>query len=221
MKGNFHVRFLGGKRRSNPPDPADKSPDDYVSVGDFYKVYGYACLYAALNNAPITDLTITFIESRYPKDLIKHLMEVRGYQVDEKYDGIYIVSGDIMPIQIINSKKLSADDNIWLRDLNNELDIPSIKKITAEIERQGIAPKLRAYIYAILQANQLKRQEALEMSDETLTFIKFFEEAGLTDKWEARGEARGKQLGEIQVLELMKQGYTAEQIEAKLSIKAE
>jgi len=24
-----------------------KSPDDYVSVDDFYKVYGYACLYSS------------------------------------------------------------------------------------------------------------------------------------------------------------------------------
>jgi hypothetical protein len=162
----------------------------YVSVEDFYKVYGYACLYAALYKVKITDVTITFIESRYPRELIKHLEEVRGYRVEEKWDGIYIVSGDIMPIQIINSKALSAGDNMWLRDLSNELDIASIKKVIAEIDQQGIAPQLGAYIYAVYQANQFGIQEALQMSDVALTLDKIFEDAGLTAKWEAKGSEK-------------------------------
>jgi hypothetical protein len=28
MRGNSHVRFLGGKRRGNPPDPADDGKDE-------------------------------------------------------------------------------------------------------------------------------------------------------------------------------------------------
>jgi len=59
-----------------------KSPDDYVSVDDFYKVYGYACLYSALNKVDIKDLTLTFVESHYPRELLKHLQEIRGYTAD-------------------------------------------------------------------------------------------------------------------------------------------
>jgi len=70
-----------------------KSPLDYVSVDDFYKVYGYACFYMALNKVDIKDLTLTFVESRYPRELLAHLREVRGYIVEEKMPGIYIVSG--------------------------------------------------------------------------------------------------------------------------------
>ncbi|MDR2701399.1 MAG: hypothetical protein LBB72_03100, partial [Spirochaetaceae bacterium] len=58
-----------------------KSPDDYVSVGDFYKVYAYACLYASFNKAPITSLTVSFVESHYPKKLLHHLKNDRGYKV--------------------------------------------------------------------------------------------------------------------------------------------
>ena len=50
-----------------------KSPDHYVSVEDFYKVYGYACLYASLEKVPVTNLTISFVESHYPNYLIEHL----------------------------------------------------------------------------------------------------------------------------------------------------
>jgi hypothetical protein len=41
-----------------------KSPEDYFSVYDFYKTFGYACLYAALNKTVMIDLTITMTEGR-------------------------------------------------------------------------------------------------------------------------------------------------------------
>jgi hypothetical protein len=37
-----------------------KSPGSHVSVTGFYKVYGYACLYASLNGVSIHEITITF-----------------------------------------------------------------------------------------------------------------------------------------------------------------
>jgi hypothetical protein len=82
-----------------------KSPEDYLSINDFYKVYGYTCLYAALNDVPITGLTLTFVLNRSPRDLIKHLIEVRGYAITETYAGIWEVLGNIVPIQIIESKE--------------------------------------------------------------------------------------------------------------------
>jgi hypothetical protein len=100
-----------------------KSPTDYLSVKDFYKVYGYGCLYVFLNAVAISDLTLTFVVSRYPRDLLTHLKKVRRYRVEEKSPGIYTVIGDIIPIQIIDNRKLSEDENIWLKDLDNKLDV--------------------------------------------------------------------------------------------------
>ncbi|MCL2374579.1 MAG: hypothetical protein FWC65_04990 [Treponema sp.] len=95
-----------------------KSPDDYVSVKDFYLAYGYAILYVALNKeADITDMTLNFVASRHPQKLIRHLTETRNFSVEEKRPGIYTVMGDVLPIQIIDSRKLSAEENIWLKDL--------------------------------------------------------------------------------------------------------
>jgi len=45
-----------------------KSPGEYVSVADFYKVYGYICLYASFEKLQITSLTVSFVESRYPEN---------------------------------------------------------------------------------------------------------------------------------------------------------
>jgi hypothetical protein len=73
-----------------------KNPGDYVSVDDFYKVYGYACLYASFRKVPVTGVSVSFVESRYPKKLLKHLRDDRGYTIAETGQGIYTVKGDIM-----------------------------------------------------------------------------------------------------------------------------
>jgi hypothetical protein len=157
-----------------------KSPTDYVSLHDFYKVYGYACLYASLEHIPITDLTITFIESRYPRELVRHLREVRSYTVEERGRGIYTVTGDIMPIQVIDSRKLSEGENLWLRNLDNELNVERIRRITGEIARAGKEARIRAYVDAIMRANAGMVEEAIRMSDVTLEQV--FERTGLLAK---------------------------------------
>jgi hypothetical protein len=55
-----------------------KSPADKIAVGDFYKVYGYACFHASQKQVDIREATLTLVETRYPKKLIKHLREERG-----------------------------------------------------------------------------------------------------------------------------------------------
>jgi hypothetical protein len=166
-----------------------KSPGDYVSVDDFYKVYGYACLYASFKKVPITGLTLSFIESHYPQKLLDHLRDERRYTVAETGSGIYTVSGDILPIQVIDSRRLPAQENLWLRSLGNELDYSAIKEVSEEIIRQGKAGRTAAYLYAVMRANPEALEEVIKM-DKTLERI--FEETGLTAKWEARGKAEGR-----------------------------
>jgi hypothetical protein len=152
------------------------------------------------------------VESRYPRDLLGHLQGERGYVVEERWPGIYIVSGDILPIQIIDSRRLSAGENMWLKDLDNRLEASEIQRITAEILRQGKAARIKAYLDVITKANKESLQEAVRMSDGALTLDKIFEEAGLVAKWEARGLARGeeKKAGEI-ARNLLKNGFSVEQ----------
>jgi len=198
-----------------------KSPDDYVSVDDFYKVYGYACLYSSLNKVDIKDLTLTFVESHYPRELLAHFQEVRGYKVDEILPGIYIVSGDILPIQIIDNRKLLEEENIWLKDLDNRLDAPEMRRITAEIYRQGKAVRIKAYLDVITRANLKSLREAGRMSDCELTLDGVLEEIGLTAKWEARGEEKGRQQGRNEerqyLLEMLDQGLSVEEIKQQLA----
>jgi hypothetical protein len=172
-----------------------KSPTDYISVKDYYKVYGYACLYVSLTNVPITDLTITFVESRYPKELLTHLKEIRGYSVEEERPGIYSVRGDLVPIQIIDNRRLSVEENLWLKELDNDLDVERITRITTEIGRLGKAVQIQAYLDVITRANPEGIEEAIKMSKSALTLEQVFEDVGWIAKWEARGKALGEALG--------------------------
>ena len=102
-----------------------KSPTDYLSVDDFYKVYGYACFYKSdvsnVDSISIEDLTITFVSMNYPRKLIRHLREIRKYQIHKVEKGIYYVYGDQIPIQILVTSQLDSSENLWLRSLTNNL----------------------------------------------------------------------------------------------------
>jgi hypothetical protein len=162
-----------------------KSPGDYLSIDDFYKVYGYACLYAAITpGVTITDLTLTFVEARYPRELIRHLTEVRGYTVDEPWPGIHRVTGDFFPIQIIESKKLSESDNIWLKGLNRGLDFSRLDHILKESRLKRKDARIRAYVHAVTQAN-LQILKEVTMSDYTVDDVLM--EAGLIPLWLEQG----------------------------------
>jgi hypothetical protein len=155
-------------------------------------VYGYACIYTALNKVNINELTLTFVESRHPKKLLSYLQEKRELSVEEKLPGIYNISGDILPIQIIDSRRLSAEENLWLKDLDNRLGATDMQHMAKEVDRQGNARRMKAYLDVIARANKGILEEVLRMSDTTLTLDKIFEEAGLTAIWKARGIAEGE-----------------------------
>ena len=188
-----------------------KSPSDHVSVRDFLRVYAYACLYASTEkDAAITDMTLTFVESRHPRDLLDHLRRERGCTVEKKRPGFYIVSGDPLPIQIIDSRELPEDENLWLKSLNNTLDARGWRRMLSEMARLGKKPGLmRAYLNAITRANRESLREVYEMGEDALAFDRMLEEIGLTAKWEARGENK--------VLGLFRQGYTVEEVERMLA----
>jgi hypothetical protein len=173
-----------------------KSPHDYLSTSDFYKVYAYACLYASINKFSITNLTISFIASRYPRKLLKHLQCEHGYTVAETSPGIYTVTGDILPIQIIDSRKLPEEENLWLRSLSDKHDGSTLARLDKEISKKGKTERLQAYLYAIITANYAAAKEAVKMGKK---FDQFVEETGLAARWEARGEARGRTEGRVEV----------------------
>jgi len=114
-----------------------------------------------------------------------------------------------MPIQLIDSRKLSAEENLWLAELDNRLTALQIRRLAEEIWRLGNAAHIAAYIDAVMQANQKSVEEMYKMSDSALTLDEVFERVGATARWEAKGEAKGK---EAIVRNMLKSGFPVEQI---------
>ena len=167
-----------------------KSPGDYVSVADFYKVYGYACLYASFEKVPINNITVTFVESRYPREVLIHLKVTRGYTVEETGPGIYTISGDVLPIQIIDNRKLSIDENIWLKDLDNGLEVTELQQVLYEILKKPKDARVEAYLDVIAKANFQTLEEVINMSSPAKSLEEVLERTGMTARLEARAEAR-------------------------------
>ena len=147
-----------------------KSPKDYLSIDDFYKVYGYTCFYKADTGAAdeikADELTITFVCSRYPAKLIRHLKEKRGYTIEKQEDGIYYIKGDYFPIQIIVTSKLSETENLWLKNLTDNMkDVGSAKKLIDDYGKHRENHLYEAVMNIIVRANKGKFQEVRGMCD--------------------------------------------------------
>ena len=109
-----------------------KSPGDYLSVNDFYKAYGYACFYQSdtekIRQIDPEDITIAFVCNHYPRQMLKHLCDFRKISIKTYAPGIYHLTGDSFPMQLIIIHELSIEEYYWLYYLRNDL------KAGAEIE---------------------------------------------------------------------------------------
>jgi hypothetical protein len=180
-----------------------KSPQDHVSVNDFHKVYAYACLYSVIYHVPVDNMTISFIESRYPQKLIDFLEKVRNYKVENINPGIYTVKGDVIAIQIIDTRHLSDDDNLWLKSLSGKLDINAINKVVNEIRKQDKAVNIDAFIDVLSRVNNNYFEEAIEMrGSKSLKEIIMNSKtgAGWIKEWQSKAETEGMEEGKAEAL---------------------
>jgi predicted transposase YdaD len=138
--------------------------------------------------------------------------------VEESTDGIYTIKGDILPMQIIDSRKLPAAENLWLKSLRDQLNSAEITQISEEMSRQEKNAQIAAYLNVITEANTESIQEAMEMGQrkQKLTVDQLCENVGWAAKWEARGEARGKAEGKA---EGMKKGLDEGKLEIARKMK--
>jgi hypothetical protein len=192
-----------------------KGPGDYVSVADFYKVYAYAGLYASFDKVPLTDLSISLAGHRYPRQLLAHLKTVRNYTVAEKTPGIYHVTGDIFPIQIIDTRKLSNADHLLLRNLGAKLSGSEVLDLYEKLGRRGYGPRLKQYLDVLASINPKTVKEAYSMGKRRTTLEDILIEVGLTAEWKAQGEALGEARGKALALKKVAKNLLVEGLPPK------
>lgn len=179
-----------------------KSPEDYLSVDDFFKVYGYTCFYksdtGSVNEIKAEELTISFVCNRYPRELMNFLEREQHRTIEKVENGIYYIFDAQFAIQLIVQRQLSMETNLWLRCLTNDLQEQSRaeKLLQAYKERQADM-RYRSVMDFIVRANEERFQvrnmcDALEelMRDRIAELEQQAEERGLS-----RGMAKGMEKG--------------------------
>ena len=147
-----------------------KSPADTLDVEAFYKLYGYACFYKAdapaADRVPMEEVTLTFISHHYPGKLMRYLEEKRNYQIQKADKGIYYITGDYIPIQILVTRQLSKTENLWLSHLTNQLDgEPDAELLVEEYQKHTKDKLYQSVMDIIVRANHEMFEEAKEMCD--------------------------------------------------------
>lgn len=176
-----------------------KSPDDYLSVDDFFKVLGYACFYKAdtgkIDEIKAEDLTISYVCSRYPRKLIRYCKERLNLTVQRQEKGIYYIFGEHFPIQLLVTTELSEETNLWLKSLTNKLkDCASAEKLVREYEKHQKENLYTSVMETIVRANAQKFNEVRKMCNALMELMKDEFDA-LRAEVEATSMAEGRAAG--------------------------
>ncbi len=182
-----------------------KSPKDYLSINDFYKVYGYTCFYQSdtrkVGEINPEELTITFVCYHYPKKMLEHIKRVRGIIPVKREEGIYELVGDAIAMQVIIVNQLSPKKNFWLQILRDDLQSGGeIQELLERYEKKKNLPDYQAVMEVVGRAN---REEVEEESAMCQVLREIFEEDLQREKGLARQE--GMQIGKREGMQIGKQ----------------
>lgn len=173
-----------------------KSPEDNLSINDFYKVYGYTCFYQSntekIGEITPTELTITFVCNHYPREMFRHLESVRGMKIHDQGEGVYYLTGDPIPIQFLYIPKLSEEENYWIQTLRNDLKAgQEIRTLMANYEKNRKSKDCAAVMNLVTRANW-EQMEVEKKMCEALNelFAEELKEADLRGRKEGREEGR-------------------------------
>ena len=188
-----------------------KGPTDYLSIDDFYKVYGYACFYKAdtdgRDSIKVDELTITFVSHNYPRKFLKHLTQERNYTLTKVEDGIYYINGDKIPIQLIWTQELSEHENLYLRSLTNAIQDNELpQKLLEDYEENKDNILYQSVMDIVVRANREKFEEVKDMCEALKELMK-----DELEERERQGISRGIEQG---ISQGISQGIVQGMIEA-------
>ena len=137
-----------------------KNPDDSLSIDDFYKTLGYACLYKALaektDEIPADTISVMIARESYPRKLITELRQL-GNEVALHSPGIYYVKGNtLFDVQIIVMNQLSPENHSAYRILSrnaHRADISRFLTEAAKFTNQGDRHNADAVLQVTMSAN--------------------------------------------------------------------
>ena len=198
-----------------------KSPEDTLTVDDYYKTIGYGCIFrfqtGKVNEVACEDITITYIASHFPRK-IKAELDKRKIRLEKRTSGIYDVIGEIFRIQIIINRELDMQETLWLRCLDNRLKDKKYYEALSNIYAyHKDEPRYSTPMDAIIRSNYERKGERDIMCEA------LYELFGVNLEEEvARGEIKGRICSMIElVCRKLRKGKSVEMIAEELDIDFE
>lgn len=173
-----------------------KSPEDNLTVDDFYKVYAYVCLFISdtgkTGEIDPEEVTITFVCNHFPKKMLKNIQQTRKMQIIKREEGIYDLSGDAIPMQLLVTKQLTKEKNYWLQSLRSNIkDTAEIREILNRYQEHRNDSLYKSVMNVIVNANWKKIEEVEKMCEALeRMFEPRLQEIAQKIKAEAKAEAR-------------------------------
>jgi len=157
-----------------------KSETDSLTERDYNKVIAYALLYSSFAPASVLDITVSFAVTVHPRELLKYLENERRFMIRTSEAGIYYIEGDTFPVQILESKLLLPDENVFLRNLRSNLSTDDVTETAEAYKKLKPFEKKNVYLDRLIQANKDVFKEAMTVS----TVVKeLFLEVAEQDDW--------------------------------------
>ena len=142
-----------------------KSPEDSLTIDDYYKTVAYACLYKSLGKTvdeiPGDALTASLFRHAYPRELFKAL-ERLGAVIEQKYNGVYYVSGLApFPTQSVVSSRIEPGAYAALRSMSLDASDQDARDLILQ-SRENPDPGFRRNLEAVLRVSIAANNELYE-----------------------------------------------------------
>ena len=193
-----------------------KSPEDGLTIDDFYKTIGYACLYKGygenVDKIPVNELTASLFREAYPREMFLALKR-HGHEIEMVYPGIYYITNNLpFPVQVIVTKELKKETHSSLRILSNNAEREDVERFL-EMSVRIKTPWGRNNVDSVLQASARANFELYENLRRESAVSSVFREL-FRDEVEEMEES-GFRAGQAQIIiKMYKNGFTPEQIAA-------
>ena len=141
-----------------------KSPEDSLSVSDFYKAQGYALLYKGMEASPdeisLDELTVSLFRHAYPREMLRKLKE-RGLTVVEAHPGVYRITGTLsVPTQVVVTSRLPAGQYSAFKALAKNTSKEDIIRLLSLAD--GSDASMIEYVRAVLNVSIVINEETVD-----------------------------------------------------------
>ena len=149
-----------------------------LTVSTYHKVIRYAGLFinqlSGMDSKQYSslDISISFLTFRCPRKLLRHLTEERNLAVEKFSKGIYYINIETFRIQIIVTRELPPDENLYLHCLTNNLqNVSLIDRLANDCALHQGEDVYRKYLDQLTAANATMKGEHTMVSEGLLNLF--------------------------------------------------